>query len=142
MSESFPDCRICATAEDAVLVRTETSMAFYSPEPVAPSHLVVAVRAHRPLLTDLGAAEAFDLFGLVREVAITASSAMTAEKFYLAAVGDVDKHFHIHLLPKQRDDAGLGPFIFGPAGWKSGLKTSSGPDPRVTEALRSLRRGP
>lgn len=136
MSET--DCRICELSSADVLVSSERSEAFYSPEPLAAGHLVVAVRAHKPTMADLSASEASDLFSLARDIVSVAQERLGTEKFYLAAVGDVDKHFHLHLLPKKKDDPGLGPFIFGPAGWKSKLAVPEAPGEELTEAIRRL----
>lgn len=136
MSEA--GCRICGINPGDVLAGSALSKAFYSPEPLAAGHLVVAVRDHKPTMGDLSVSEASDLFSLARDIVFVAQEKMEVEKFYLAAVGDVDKHFHLHLLPKKKDDPGLGPFIFGPAGWKSKLAMPEAPDEEFTEAIRKL----
>ena len=44
-----------------------------------------------------------------------------AEKTYVVAVGDKDRHFHVHLIPKMADDPSLGPHVFSEKGWASFL---------------------
>ena len=114
-------CRICDLPDDDVIASTELAIAFFSPQPIADLHLVVAVREHRPTFTELTPAEAEELMALARSVAVAAREDAHLDKFYLAAVGDVDQHFHVHLLPKRSDDPPLGPFIFSADGWAGQL---------------------
>ena len=34
-------------------------------------------------------------------------------------IGDKIDHYHIHLIPRNKDDDILGPYIFGNDGWKN-----------------------
>jgi len=117
----MPDCRLCNFPASGILISTRLSKVFFPAEPVATGHIVIAVKSHKPLLQDLSEAEARDIFALARKVASISAPVLGLEKYYLASVADVDKHFHIHLLPKKSADAKLGPYIFSDAGWKSKL---------------------
>ncbi len=92
--------------------------AFDPKESIKPGHLVVFPKAYREGFTGLEAEEASDLFALAHRVASAALPLVGAEKYYLLAVGDAVKHFHLHLLPKKPGEAGLGPFAMGEAGWR------------------------
>ncbi|MEO8217263.1 MAG: HIT family protein [Acidobacteriota bacterium] len=117
----MPGCRICEIPNDDVIASTELAKAFFSPEPIADLHLVIAVREHRPTFTELTPGEAEELMALARSVAVAAREDAHLDKFYLAAVGDIDQHFHIHLLPKRSDDPPLGRYIFSAEGWAGQL---------------------
>ena len=62
-------------------------------------------------------------------------------KFYVAAVGDVDLHFHIHLLPRQPETPGLGPFIFGAEGWASMIEAGMDDEAVRDDIRRALLKG-
>ena len=90
------------------------------------------------VLHDISAEDAAALMRLANRVAKSIVSLTGATKVYIAAIGDKDKHFHVHLLPKAEGDPNLGPYIFGANGWISFLPAS--PDfaevDRVTQGLR------
>jgi diadenosine tetraphosphate (Ap4A) HIT family hydrolase len=133
-------CRICDIPEDDLIVSSGTSKVFFPENPVGPAHIVVAVREHRPLLDDLTDDEAADLMVTARRIAAAVRPLAALEKFYAAAVGDVDIHFHLHLLPRAAGAAGLGPFIFGAHGWAAGVTESANPD-ELRETIRTQLRG-
>ena len=128
-------CRLCNFPENEILIATKLSKAFFPKEPAATGHIVIAVKSHKPALQDLTEAEARDLFALARKVALITVPFLGLEKYYLAAVGDVDVNFHIHLLPKKDGDAKIGPYIFGPAGWQSKLAGKA--DPALLAKIKS-----
>jgi diadenosine tetraphosphate (Ap4A) HIT family hydrolase len=105
---------------------------------VRPGHVLVGARSHRESLHDLTPDEAADVLRLANEVATAVVGFLGLEKTYVAAIGDRDKHFHVHLLPKAATDPGLGQFVFGEDGWISFLPPS--PDSleveRVATAVR------
>ena len=117
-----PPCTLCSWPEEELLASSAEAKAFFVRQPARPGHLAVATRRHVLSLADLTPSEAAELFALAREVAVAAAPILAAEKFYLAAVADVDLHFHIHLLPKVAGERPLGPFLFSESGWQ-------GPDP-------------
>lgn len=113
-------CRICGLPPSERIAENDSAFAFFVQEPARAGHMAVAVREHRPLLVDARPAEAAAVLRLARALAAVATPVIGAEKFYLAAVADVDRHFHLHLLPKRSEDPRLGPFLFSPTGWQGG----------------------
>ena len=99
------------------------------------------MRAHKPALHDLDPDEAAAVLRLARDIAVAAAPILAIEKFYLAAIGDVDPHFHIHLLPKAPGAARLGPFLFSPAGWQGheGAERDGELEERISRALANVR---
>ncbi|MFN2441183.1 MAG: HIT family protein [Thermoanaerobaculia bacterium] len=131
-------CTICDWPADDILARSDLAKAFFARSPARPGHIVVAAEAHKPTLTDLAGDEAAAVLRLARDVALAAAPLLAIEKFYLAAVGDVDPHFHLHLLPKTGDDPGLGRFIFSSDGWQGHRGGERDPEleMRIKEAVR------
>jgi diadenosine tetraphosphate (Ap4A) HIT family hydrolase len=130
-------CTICDWPDDEILTRDVLAKAFFVRSPARPGHIAVAVSAHRATLVDLEPDEAAAVLRLARDVAAAASPILGIEKFYLAAVGDVDPHFHVHLLPKRSDDHRLGPYLFSAAGWQGhqGAERDRDLERRIAERL-------
>lgn len=128
-------CRICALRPADVLAENDSAFAFFVREPARVGHMAVAVRAHRPLLSDLTPGEAAAVLRLARALAAIATPVLEAEKFYLAAIADVDRHFHVHLIPKRSSDPRLGPFLFSPNGWQGGPPAEA--DERIEREIRA-----
>jgi diadenosine tetraphosphate (Ap4A) HIT family hydrolase len=100
--------------------------------------VLVGARVHVENLHDLSAEEAAAVMRLANRVAKSIISLTGAAKVYVAAIGDKDKHFHVHLLPKFVDDPNLGPYVFGEKGWISFLPPSPNSEElnQVNSALR------
>jgi len=94
------------------------SFATYIPKAIKKGHFVVATKDHVSTFSELDEAEATDLISLALKLAKTAQRIVGAEKYYLASIGDLDPHFHIHLLPKMADDPPMGKHIMLETGWK------------------------
>ncbi|MGH3770119.1 MAG: HIT family protein [Pseudonocardiaceae bacterium] len=110
------DCIICSPAPENLLLREPRGVVLLD-DPVRVGHVLVGASQHVDGLHELPAAVAGDVLSLASEVAAKIVSSVGAQKVYVAAVGDKDKHFHVHLIPRYAEDAGLGPFIFGSDGW-------------------------
>lgn len=108
-------------------------------DPVRTGHVLVGASVHADGLHAISAEVAADVMSLARDVAATIVAETGAEKVYVAAVGDKDKHFHVHLVPRYADDPGLGPFIFGDSGWVGSLPAdpSTAGWPQLLESLKS-----
>ncbi len=137
-------CAICDWPDAEVLAADRHAKAFFVRSPARPGHIAVAVCAHRPTLVDLEPDEAAAVLRLARRVAVAAAPVLGIEKFYLAAIGDADPHFHIHLLPKKADDPRLGPFLFSSSGWQAhdGSERDHELERRIADRLTPGRRDP
>lgn len=129
-------CIFCHPAPDALVIRDGRGTVVVS-NPVRPGHVLVGTPRHAPSLHDLTPGEAGDLFALACAVSKALVELSGAEKTYVAAIGDVDRHFHLHLIPKLSGDTGLGPFVFGAAGW-GGSVTVSGAGLDLDALARAL----
>lgn len=132
------DCIICNPAEHHVIGSTELSIATYFPRAIKPGHFVVATREHLPTFTDIDPDQAADLFRFANKLAAQAQPLVGAVKMYIAAIGDKDPHFHIHVFPKLPGDPPMGPHIMAPQGWAGevGQKVSEEEVRGFIEALR------
>jgi diadenosine tetraphosphate (Ap4A) HIT family hydrolase len=128
-------CTICDWPADDILARNDLAKAFFARSPARPGHIVVAAAAHKPTIIDLAGDEATAVLRLARAVALAAAPLLGIEKFYLAAVGDLDPHFHFHLLPKKPDDERLGSFIFSAGGWQG--HPGGERDPELEKKIKS-----
>ncbi len=101
--------------------------------PCRPGHVIVGIREHRPNLHDVDPDEAAAMMRLAIAAAKRIVQITGAEKTYVVAVGDKDKHFHVHLIPKMASDPSIGPNVFSEdKGWASFLP------PKVDEAEMKL----
>ncbi|NOZ36870.1 MAG: HIT family protein [Gammaproteobacteria bacterium] len=88
-------------------------------DPVRPGHVLVGGHEHGSGLSDISPDTASSIMRLANRMAKIIVKTTNAEKVYVVAVGDKDKHFHVHLVPKMEEDPKLGPFVFGEKGWVS-----------------------
>jgi diadenosine tetraphosphate (Ap4A) HIT family hydrolase len=130
-------CIFCEVAEDAVVYRDHNGVVILD-DPIRPGHVLIGARAHGESLHDITAEDAAGVLRLANRVAKAVVSLTGATKVYVAAIGDKDKHFHVHLLPKFDGDANLGPHVFGEHGWAGslGASASAAEFARVNDALR------
>jgi diadenosine tetraphosphate (Ap4A) HIT family hydrolase len=125
------ECIFCNPKNGSVLYQDEDGIVVLD-DPVRAGHVLVGARAHAESLHDLSPEDAASVMRLAHRVAKSIVVLTGAIKVYVAAVGDKDKHFHVHLLPKLRDDPSLGPYLFGPKGWISFLPAA----PEAADLMR------
>ena len=130
-------CIFCNVKDGALIHQDEDGVVILD-DPVRPGHVLVGSRVHGESLHDISAEDAAAVLRLANRVAKAIVSLMGAVKVYVVAVGDQDKHFHVHLLPKMEGDPNLGPYVFGPQGWISFLPASpdAGELGEVNQGLR------
>lgn len=132
------DCIFCDVTDDTLVYRDADGLVILD-DPVRPGHVLVGACSHSETLSDLSSADAEAVMRLANRVAKAVVTSLGAEKVYVTAIGDKDKHFHMHLLPKMAGEPNLGPHIFGAAGWISFLpETVDGKDlDQVNSAIRT-----
>lgn len=109
--------------------------------PPIPGWLVLTVDRHAPALSDLNEVEAAALGVLAVRVMKAQKEALGAEHVYAFAIGDLLKHFHLHLVPRFSDTPtrlqGRRCFDFGPGDAQALQRVE-----QAVEAVRALlRRG-
>jgi diadenosine tetraphosphate (Ap4A) HIT family hydrolase len=120
------ECIFCDPKADALIFRDADGIVIID-DPIRTGHVLVGSRTHAESFHDISSEDAAALMRLANRVARSVVEITGASKVYVAAIGDKDKHFHVHLLPKFPNDPNLGPFIFGANGWASLLKPISDP---------------
>lgn len=130
-------CIFCNLKADALIYRDNDGIVIID-DPVRPGHVLVGSRVHQENLHDLSPEDAAAMMRLASRVAKSIVSLTGASKVYVTAIGDKDKHFHVHLLPKMKADPNLGPFVFGSSGWAGSFLSdvSSASIDHLNDALR------
>ena len=131
-------CIFCDVTDEALVCRDADGLVILD-DPVRAGHVLVGARSHGETLTDISEDDAAALLRLANRVAKAVIAETGATKVYVVAIGDKDKHFHVHLLPKIEGDPNLGPYIFGDEGWIKFLpgEVDQAGVERVTEAVRT-----
>ncbi|MCL2258071.1 MAG: HIT family protein [Candidatus Bathyarchaeota archaeon] len=112
------DCIFCNYEEKYVIKETNLAIATYFPRAIKKGHFVVAIKEHLPTFTNINTDQAKAVIELALEISKAMEKLTGAEKTYIAAIGDKDLHFHIHLFPKLKTDAPMGIHIMTDKGWK------------------------
>src|SRR2546429_280373 len=97
------ECIFCNATAEKILFRGDDGIVILD-DPVRPGHVLVGSNAHGESLHDISPDDAAGLMRLANRVAKAVVSTTGATKVYVAAIGDRDKHFHVHLLPKLPGD--------------------------------------
>jgi diadenosine tetraphosphate (Ap4A) HIT family hydrolase len=110
MADPSSDCLACrivageARPAGGIVWRGDglTVHAYADPSPI-PGWLVVTSDRHARALYDLEPAELAAVGPLAARVMRAQRSALGAEHVYLFGIGDVLRHFHLHLVPRFAD---------------------------------------
>lgn len=113
---------------------------FYQPDALRPGHVLVYPKAHREGLSGLTPEEAGALMVLANRLAKAVEEETGAYKCYPVAIGDVNPHFHLHLLPKMEGEDSLVPFVVGPEGWVKGKINKLDPEAAKAHVLALRKR--
>jgi len=138
MSKEEP-CIFCKFEQKYVIAESKYSLATYFPRAIKKGHFVVAVKEHIPTFTGISYEQASDLFQLALRLSKEAERLLRSEKFYIAAIGDKDRHFHIHLLPKFPENPPMGRHIMLDDGWKGEVGEEVG-EKEVLEFINAMRK--
>ena len=133
------DCSLCDVPSYRTLVSSWASFCIAASDPLQPGHLVVAPIRHVHRLADLPPDELIDLMSAVARVVVAAEIVKSPDRYYVLHIGDKTPHYHFHLVPRSATAPSLGPFIFGPDGWRQELsRTSPGDQQAVCESIKDL----
>ncbi len=109
------DCLFCHIQAKqipaAVVYEDEATVAFLDIHPHALGHTIVIPRAHRETILDLRNGEVSQVFTAVQKVTDLLSKKLGAEGFTIginhgAVSGQIVPHFHIHIMPRFKNDGG------------------------------------
>jgi histidine triad (HIT) family protein len=91
------DRRVHRVAEDG------RHIAFLSPSPVRPGHVIVITRQVADSVFDLAPADHAALMEFARVVALRLRERMPCARVCMAAIGWQVRHAHVHLVPTDAD---------------------------------------
>ncbi len=136
------ECILCSPQPDALIYCGDAGVVVID-GPCRPGHVLVGIRGHYPHLHSAPPDEVANMMRLAVNVSDTIVHDTGAEKTYVVAIGDKDKHFHVHLIPKMAGDPPLGPHVFGGNGWASFLPTEldAQEHSRIVQAIRTALTG-
>lgn len=109
------DCLFCkiATGEVGakVLARNEDAVAVLDINPRAPGHTMVLPRVHADSILNLEESMFQPVFGLVKTMTDVLNKVFSPDGFTIGinhgrAAGQAVDHFHIHIIPRWRNDGG------------------------------------
>lgn len=115
-------CVFCEYNKDRVLEETALSVALCNDDAIKPGHIVLAVKEHVDSFSKLSAEQAADIFALAARAAAVGEQLCGAKKYYVVAIADMVRHFHIHLLPKMPGEPPIGHHVMGDDGWKGEVR--------------------
>ena len=110
-----PFCEnLAGRKECAVVEALDTSIAFVNPRQYRPGATLVIPRRHAETLFDLQVSETADLARHVQRVAAAVAQAFVADGMNVfqnngVAAGQSVPHYHVHILPRHKDDGYLTP---------------------------------
>jgi histidine triad (HIT) family protein len=112
------DCIFCAIAAGeapATIVDEDSdTVAFMDINPWRPGHTLVVPRRHHENLLDIDPEDLTKTFATAQRLATRMKDGLGAERVVLwnscgQAAGQVVMHFHVHVIPADRDDPPLPP---------------------------------
>jgi histidine triad (HIT) family protein len=110
-----PGCIFCGIVAGAIpsttIARSERAVAFMDINPVTPGHALVVPRAHATDLLDITAEDLAACVHLAQEVAGRAKDRLGTDGVNLlnctgAAAWQTVFHFHLHVIPRFKDQPG------------------------------------
>lgn len=131
------DCIFC-NADPKVVVYDGPDGKVILDLPARPGHVLVGIKSHKTNLHDADPQEVASMMALATKVSKAIVEKLGAEKTYVAAIGDKDKHFHVHLIPKFENEPLLGKHIFSAEGWAEFLPTEVN-DSEIDEVTIKIR---
>jgi histidine triad (HIT) family protein len=111
-----------------VVFQDERHLAFLSPRPIRPGHVIVLPKRVVAYVFDMDPQEYAELWAVARDVARRVKESLACERVCVAVIGWEVRHVHVHLVPTNA--AGEFPPL-------PGLDASDDELDRVHERLRS-----
>ncbi|PIQ66787.1 MAG: HIT family protein [Candidatus Zambryskibacteria bacterium CG_4_9_14_3_um_filter_40_16] len=105
---SINDCVFCKIADKKIpsnlVFEDEHSMAFLDINPVQMGHTLIIPKNHHPQMTDVPEDLLARLFRTAKMIMPRLKKAMGSDFVVLTIVGTDIDHFHIHLIPRFKND--------------------------------------
>ena len=107
------DCIFCQIVEkkipSQILFENDTNLAFLDIFPVSKGHTIVIPKNHYKNLGDIPVAELTELFGTVKKISSLIYKKLKIDGYNILqnnfrAAGQVINHFHVHIIPRSKED--------------------------------------
>ena len=111
MSET--DCLFCLIknkkSPSAIVYEDENTIAFLDIFPVSEGHTIVIPKNHYDNLEDIPVNELAELFKIVKKLSVLIHKKLKIEGYNILqnnfrAAGQVINHFHVHIIPRSKED--------------------------------------
>ena len=110
---SLQDCIFCKIVKkeipSKIVFENENTIAFLDIFPISKGHSIIIPKKHFNTIEDIPDEDLSDLFKAVKHVAILLKEKLNLEGYNILqnnfeAAGQVVKHIHIHIIPRNSDD--------------------------------------
>ena len=107
------DCIFCKIIEreihSQIIFENELDIAFLDISPISDGHTIVIPKKHYSNLEDIPDYELTELFKVVKKLAKIIHKKLKIDGYNIlqnnfTAAGQVIKHFHVHIIPRNFDD--------------------------------------
>ncbi len=107
------DCIFCKIAEgeipSKIIFENEFTLAFLDISPISKGHTIIIPKKHYSNLEDITENELCEVYKAVKTLAIRIHKNLKIDGYNIiqnnfAAAGQVIKHFHVHIIPRNLDD--------------------------------------
>jgi len=107
------ECVFCQIVEkkipSQILFENDTNLAFLDIFPVSKGHTIVIPKNHYNNLEDIPVNELAELFGVVKKISSRIHKKLKIDGYNILqnnfkAAGQIINHFHIHIIPRSKED--------------------------------------
>jgi len=107
------DCIFCQIADkkipSQILFENDTNLAFLDIFPISNGHTIVIPKNHYNNLEDIPSGELTDLFKVVKNLSNKIYEKLEIDGYNIlqnnfSAAGQIINHFHVHIIPRRRED--------------------------------------
>ena len=107
------DCIFCQIVDkkipSQILFENDTNLAFLDIFPISNGHTIVIPKNHYNNLEDIPSGELTDLFKVVKYLSNKIYEKLKIDGYNIlqnnfSAAGQIINHFHVHIIPRRRED--------------------------------------
>jgi len=110
------DCIFCKIMDreipSKIIFENDLTLAFLDTSPISKGHTIIIPKNHYSNLEDIPDSELTELYRVVKNLAIRIHKNLKIDGYNILqnnfiAAGQVIKHFHVHIIPRNLDDGKL-----------------------------------
>ena len=107
------DCIFCKIAKkeipSKIVFENDLNLVFLDISPISKGHMIVIPKNHYITLEDIPEYELSELYKVVKKIAVLIHNKLQIDGYNIlqnnfTAAGQVIKHFHVHIIPRNLDD--------------------------------------